>query len=86
MSREDYVKRALDARVEQGLPRYIEDPATLDYLVDVLTHPGRQSGRQGSLRAARPGDGPNETAPAPSGPRGAQERPLCEPDGDEEEQ
>jgi hypothetical protein len=31
-----YVQRARAARVEQGLPEVIEDPATLDFLADVL--------------------------------------------------
>lgn len=40
MTREEWIQAALAARVEQGLPEHIEDPATLDFLADVLAHPG----------------------------------------------
>jgi hypothetical protein len=31
---EEWVKAALDARVEQGLPRAIEDPEALDFIAE----------------------------------------------------
>jgi hypothetical protein len=31
---EEWVKAALDARVEQGLPRAIEDPEVLDFIAE----------------------------------------------------
>ena len=40
MTRDEWVAAALAARIEQGLPEHIEDPATLDFLADVLSHPG----------------------------------------------
>lgn len=38
-----WVRRALAARVAQGLPEHIEDPATLDFLAEVFTHPGNRT-------------------------------------------
>jgi hypothetical protein len=35
------VESARAARLAQGLPQHIEDPATLDFLADVLSRPGR---------------------------------------------
>ena len=40
MTCEEWVEAALAARVEQGLPEHIEDPAVLDFLAGVLAHPG----------------------------------------------
>jgi hypothetical protein len=39
MTRDEWVQAALAARAEQGLPEHIEDPATLDFLADVLSTP-----------------------------------------------
>lgn len=36
MTRDEWITAALAARAEQGLPEHIEDPATLDFLADVL--------------------------------------------------
>jgi hypothetical protein len=43
MTEEEWVQMALDAAVEQGFGVAIEDPATLDFLADVLSHPGNGS-------------------------------------------
>jgi hypothetical protein len=43
MSGDEWVQAALDACAEQGFTVAIEDPATLDFLADVLSrrsHPG----------------------------------------------
>lgn len=42
VSHDEWVQAALAARVEQGLPEEIEDPATLDFLADVLGSADRQ--------------------------------------------
>lgn len=42
VSHDEWVQAALDARVEQGFSVGIEDPATLDFLADVLGSAGRQ--------------------------------------------
>ena len=36
MTLDEWVQAALAARVEQGLPEHVEDPAALDFLTDVL--------------------------------------------------
>jgi hypothetical protein len=36
MTLDEWVEAALAARLEQGLPVEIEDPATLDFLADLL--------------------------------------------------
>ena len=36
-SREAYAERAHAARIEQGLPEFIEDPATLNFLAETLS-------------------------------------------------
>lgn len=35
-SRKAYVLRARAARIKQGLPEHIEDPATLNFLAEVM--------------------------------------------------
>jgi hypothetical protein len=41
MTQEEWTRRALAARIEQGLPEHVEDPATLDFLADALSASGR---------------------------------------------
>lgn len=40
MTHDEWVQAALAACVEQGHSLAIEDPATLDFLADVFSHPG----------------------------------------------
>lgn len=40
LSQDEWVRAALAARIEQGLPEHIEDPATLDFLAEILKRPG----------------------------------------------
>lgn len=43
MTRDEWVQRALQARIDQGFPVEIEDEATLDFLADVFTRAERST-------------------------------------------